>query len=84
MKELVKKLREHKRGELSRTDINEYVVQCYDAKYTQHRAFKIVRTYLHGIINEREMTKALRQADGAYFGNPRALDEFVQLCCLRA
>lgn len=83
MNKLVEYLRAHKRGILSRTNIIEYVNQCRDVRHTQYRAFHIVRAYLRGVITEREMHKALRQTDGAYFGNPRAFDEFVQLCCLR-
>ncbi len=83
MIKLVEYLRAHKRGILSRTNIIEYVNQCRYFNYTQYQAFHIARAYLRGVITEREMRKALQQADGAYFGNPRAFDEFVQLCCLK-
>lgn len=83
MEKLVEYLRAHKRGILSRTNIIEYVNSCCDVNHTQYMAFQIARAYLRGIITEREMQKALRQTDGAYFGNPRSFDEFIQLCCLR-
>lgn len=83
MLKFIEYLRAHKSGILSRSNIIEYVNQCRDYIPTQYMAFHIARAYLRGIITEREMRKALRQTDGAYFGNPRALEEFVQLCCLK-
>lgn len=36
--------------------------------------YTVLRAYSKGIITEAEMRKALRQADGAVFGNPRTME----------
>jgi len=82
MPKLIEYLRAHKSGILTRTNIIEYINQCRDSIPTHYMAFHIARAYLRGVITKREMRKALKQTDGAYFGNPRALDGFIQLCCL--